>query len=181
MSVKKEKELEKVIKQQKKIADKYYESNFRTCHPEGKDLARKIFNTIYSNSMLILQDHPNAEVKNAAVAFFTFACTVIDTQINIKFNKDIPKDKLPVIKPTEKRSEAVKSLLKRIDNECTVIGYGLAKNLLDRDFALFFAVVNALFTEKDIGMPLLLTHFRLYTDIMIQHILISEKKQEAHA
>lgn len=177
----KEIEYKKTVEEIKKRCEEYYAERFKDCHPEAKELARNIFDTIYTNAMLIFQDFPDAQTKNAAISFFTFACRIFEASIAEKFHKDIAKDKLPKIKPTKKRSDLIKSILSDIEKGCSIVGYELAKNLLDRDFAYFFALIKDLQIENQTITDLLLSHFRMYTWIGIGHIKVSESKKEGHA
>ena len=177
----KEIEFQKLVEQINKRSEEYYAEHFKDCHPEAKVLARNIFDTIYTNSMLIFQDFPDAQTKNAAISFFTFACRLFDASIAEQFHKDIAKDKLPKIQPTKKRSDLIKSILSDVEKGCSMVGYELAKNLLDRDFAYFFALIKGLGLENTHLTDLLLSHFRLYTWIGIAHIKRSEAKKEGHA
>jgi hypothetical protein len=133
--------------------------------------------------MKIMQDYPSTYAQTAAVCFFSFLCAAIDAHLELRFAKAIPENELPKVEPAEAQSDMVKMLLKRSETDCTTEGQLLLKNLLERDFGYFFAVLKALNIENTALHNLLVSNFRFWVwDVMIPHLFLSEhKKEEAHA
>lgn len=166
-----------------KDKEKYATEKFKNCWPVAKEISEKITNTVWDDSMKIMQDYPSTYAQTAAVCFFSFLCAAIDAHLELRFAKAIPENELPKVEPAEAQSEMVKMLLKRSETDCTTEGQLLLKNLLERDFGYFFAVLKALNIENTALHNLLVSNFRFWVwDVMIPHLFLSEhKKEEAHA
>ena len=162
---------------------KYAETKFKGCWPIAREISENITNTIWDDSMKIMQDYPSTYARTSAICFFAFLCAVIDTLLEERCNKSIPETELPKIEPAQATSEMVKTLLKRSETDCTTTGQLLLKNLLERDYGYLFAVLKALNIESDALNNLLISSIRFYVwDIMVPHLFLSEqKKEEAHA
>ena len=166
-----------------KDREKYATEKFKDCWPIARELSEKITNTVWDDSMKIMQDYPSTYAQTAAVCFFSFLCAAIDAHLELRFAKAIPENELPKVEPAEAQSDMVKILLKRSETDCTTEGQLLLKNLLERDFGYFFAVLKALNIENTALHNLLVSNFRFWVwDVMIPHLFLSEhKKEEAHA
>ena len=166
-----------------KDKEKYATEKFKNCWPVAKEISEKITNTVWDDSMKIMQDYPSTYAQTAAVCFFSFLCAAIDAHLELRFAKAIPENELPKVEPAEAQSEMVKMLLKRSETDCTAEGQLLLKNLLERDFGYLFAVLKAINIENTALHNLLVSNFRFWVwDVMIPHLFLSEhKKEEAHA
>lgn len=166
-----------------KDREKYATEKFKDCWPIAREISEKITNTVWDDSMKIMQDYPSTYAQTAAVCFFSFLCAAIDAHLELRFAKAIPEKELPKIETAEAQSDMVKMLLKRSETDCTTEGQLLLKNLLERDFGYFFAVLKALNIENTALHNLLVSNFRFWVwDVMIPHLFLSEhKKEEAHA
>ena len=166
-----------------KDREKYATEKFKDCWPIAREISEKITNTVWDDSMKIMQDYPSTYAQTAAVCFFSFLCAAIDAHLELRFAKAIPENELPKVEPAEAQSDMVKILLKRSETDCTTEGQLLLKNLLERDFGYFFAVLKALNIENTALHNLLVSNFRFWVwDVMIPHLFLSEhKKEEAHA
>lgn len=166
-----------------KDREKYATEKFKDCWPIAKEISEKITNTVWDDSMKIMQDYPSTYAQTAAVCFFSFLCAAIDAHLELRFAKAIPENELPKVEPAQAQSDMVKILLKRSETDCTTEGQLLLKNLLERDFGYFFAVLKALNIENTALHNLLVSNFRFWVwDVMIPHLFLSEhKKEEAHA
>ena len=166
-----------------KDREKYATEKFKDCWPIAREISEKITNTVWDDSMKIMQDYPSTYAQTAAVCFFSFLCAAIDAHLELRFAKAIPENELPKVEPAEAQSDMVKMLLKRSETDCTTEGQLLLKNLLERDFGYFFAVLKALNIENTALHNLLVSNFRFWVwDVMIPHLFLSEhKKEEAHA
>ena len=166
-----------------KDREKYATEKFKDCWPIAREISEKITNTVWDDSMKIMQDYPSTYAQTAAVCFFSFLCAAIDAHLELRFAKAIPENELPKVEPAEAHSDMVKILLKRSETDCTTEGQLLLKNLLERDFGYFFAVLKALNIENTALHNLLVSNFRFWVwDVMIPHLFLSEhKKEEAHA
>lgn len=169
-------QLNEAVKAEKQYIKDYYKHEFDNCHPEGKELGKMIFDTIYHNAMLAAQDFPSAETRTAIICFYSFACNMFTGSIKELFDSKIDKVNLPVILPALKRSQFVIDTLADIKKNCTKDGFGLAKGILDNDYALFFALCKT-FNYPTALNNLLISHFRMYTWLLIEHLKTSEKKQ----
>lgn len=166
-----------------KDREKYATEKFKDCWPIAREISEKITNTVWDDSMKIMQDYPSTYAQTAAVCFFSFLCAAIDAHLELRFAKAIPENELPKVEPAQAQSDMVKILLKRSETDCTTEGQLLLKNLLERDFGYFFAVLKALNIENTALHNLLVSNFRFWVwDVMIPHLFLSEhKKEEAHA
>jgi len=166
-----------------KDREKYATEKFKDCWPIAREISEKITNTVWDDSMKIMQDYPSTYAQTAAVCFFSFLCAAIDAHLELRFAKAIPENELPKVEPAQAQSDMVKMLLKRSETDCTTEGQLLLKNLLERDFGYFFAVLKALNIENTALHNLLVSNFRFWVwDVMIPHLFLSEhKKEEAHA
>lgn len=166
-----------------KDREKYATEKFKDCWPIAREISEKITNTVWDDSMKIMQDYPSTYAQTAAVCFFSFLCAAIDAHLELRFAKAIPENELPKVEPAKAQSEMVKMLLKRSETDCTTEGQLLLKNLLERDFGYFFAVLKALNIENTALHNLLVSNFRFWVwDVMIPHLFLSEhKKEEAYA
>lgn len=101
----------------------------------------------------------------------------------MRYAKAIPENELPKLEPVEAKSDMIKLLLKRSEQDLNTEGQLLLKNLLERDFGYLFAVIKAINIENTALHNLLVSGFRFYVwEIMIPHLFLSEKKkEEAHA
>lgn len=169
-------QLNEAVKAEKQYIKEYYAHEFDNCHSEGKDLGKMIFDTIYHNAMLAAQDFPSAETRTAIICFYSFACNMFTGSIKELFDRKIDKVNLPIILPALKRSQFIIDTLADIKKNCTKDGFDLAKGILDNDYALFFALCNT-FNYPTALNNLLISHFRMYTWLLIEHLKTSEKKQ----
>lgn len=169
-------QLNEAVKAEKQYIKEYYAHEFDNCHPEGKDLGKMIFDTIYHNAMLAAQDFPSAETRTAIICFYSFACNMFTGSIKELFDSKIDKVNLPIILPALKRSQFIIETLADIKKNCTKDGFALAKGILDNDYALFFALCKT-FNYPTALNNLLISHFRMYTWLLIEHLKTSEKKQ----
>lgn len=169
-------QLNEAVKAEKQYIKEYYAHEFDNCHPEGKDLGKMIFDTIYHNAMLAAQDFPSAETRTAIICFYSFACNMFTGSIKELFDSKIDKVNLPIILPALKRSQFIIDILADIKKNCTKDGFALAKGILDNDYALFFALCKT-FNYPTALNNLLISHFRMYTWLLIEHLKTSEKKQ----
>lgn len=169
-------QLNEAVKAEKQYIKDYYKHEFDNCHPEGKELGKMIFDTIYHNAMLAAQDFPSAETRTAIICFYSFACNMFTGSIKELFDSKIDKVNLPIILPALKRSQFIIDTLADIKKNCTKDGFGLAKGILDNDYALFFALCKT-FNYPTALSNLLISHFRMYTWLLIEHLKTSEKKQ----
>ena len=174
----KQEQIKKLIEKEKQYQTKYYEETFKDCHPQALELAKKVYG-IYENAMLIAQDFPDEYSKQAIICFFGFACGLFED----RFKALLPnKDAKPLeIKPVEKVSDFINSVLSEIEKECSELGYNLAKKLLVEDFALFLAVLKALDLQNTLLHNLLISHFKMYTWLLVYHIKQSERKENKNA
>lgn len=166
-----------------KDKEKYASDKFKDCWPVAKEISETITNTVWDDSMKIMQDYPSTYTRTAAVCFFAFLCAAIDAHIELRYSKDIPEKELPKIEPQEATSDMVKMLLKRAETDLNTEGKLLLKNLLERDFGYLMAVLKSINIENTALHNLLVSGFRFYVwEIMIPHLFLSEKKkEEAHA
>lgn len=169
-------QLNEAVKAEKQYIKEYYAHEFDNCHPEGKDLGKMIFDTIYHNAMLAAQDFPSTETRTAIICFYSFACNMFTGSIKELFDSKIDKVNLPIILPALKRSQFIIDTLAEIKKNCTKDGFALAKGILDNDYALFFALCKT-FNYPTALNNLLISHFRMYTWLLIEHLKTSEKKQ----
>lgn len=116
-----------------KDREKYATEKFKDCWPIAREISEKITNTVWDDSMKIMQDYPSTYAQTAAVCFFSFLCAAIDAHLELRFAKAIPENELPKVEPAEAHSDMVKILLKRSETDCTTEGQLLLKNLLERD------------------------------------------------
>lgn len=174
----KQEQLKKLIEKEKQYQIKYYEETFKDCHPQALELAKKVYG-IYENAMLIAQDFPDEYAKQAVICFFGFACGLFED----RFKALLPnKDAKPLeIKPTDKVSDYINSVLNEIKQNCSELGYTLAKKLLVEDFALFLAILKALDFPNTLLHNLLVSHFKMYTWLLVYHIKQSEHKEKTDA
>ncbi len=166
-----------------KDREKYATEKFKDCWPIAREISEKITSTVWDDSMKIMQDYPSTYAQTAAVCFFSFLCAAIDAHLELRFAKAIPENELPKVEPAQAQSDMVKMLLKHSETDCTTEGQLLLKNLLERDFGYFFAVLKALNIENTALHNLLVSNFRFWVwDVMIPHLFLSEhKKEEANA
>lgn len=162
---------------------KYADEKFKNCWPVAKEISETITNTIWDDSMKVMQDYPSTYAQTAAVCFFSFLCAAIDAHLELRFSKDIPEKDLPKVEPAQATSEMVNLLLNRSETECNAEGQLLLKALLKRDFGYLMAVLKALNIESSALHNLLVSNFRFWLwDVMVPHLFLSEKKkEEAHA
>ena len=168
-------QINEAVKAEKQYIKDYYAHEFDNCHREGKDLGKIIFETIYNNAMLAAQDFPSAETRTAIICFYSFACNMFTGSIKELFDKKVEKVDLPVILPALKRSQFIIDILADIKKNCTKEGFTLAKRILDNDYALFFALCKT-FNYPTALNNLLISHFRVYTWLLIDHLKNSERK-----
>ena len=166
-----------------KDKEKYATEKFKDCWPAAKEISETITNTVWDDSMKIMQDYPSTYTQTAAVCFFSFLCAAINAHLEMRYAKAIPENELPKLEPVEVKSDMVKLLLKRSEQDLNAEGQFLLKNLLERDFGYLFAVIKAINIENTALHNLLVSGFRFYVwEIMIPHLFLSEKKkEEAHA
>lgn len=169
-------QLNEAVEAEKKYIKDFYAHEFDNCHPEGKDLGKMIFDTIYQNAMLAAQDFPFPETRTAIICFYAFACNMFTGSIKELFDSKIDKLNLPVILPALKRSQLIIDTLADIKKNCTKEGFALAKRILDNDYALFFALCKT-FNYPTALNNLLISHFRLFTWLLIEHLKKSEQKK----
>lgn len=156
---------------------KYAEEKFKNCWPVAREISETITNTVWDDSMKIMQDYPSTYAQTAAVCFFSFLCAAIDANLELRFSKDTPEEQLPKVEPAKANSEMIKTLLKRAEVECNTEGQLLLKNLLERDFGYLMAVLKALCIESDALHNLLVSNFRFWVwDVMVPHLFMSEHK-----
>lgn len=156
---------------------KYADEKFKNCWPVAKEISETITNTVWDDSMKIMQDYPSTYAQTAAVCFFSFLCAAIDANLELRFSKDTPEEQLPKVEPAKANSEMIKTLLKRAEVECNTEGQLLLKNLLERDFGYLMAVLKALGIESDALHNLLVSNFRFWVwDVMVPHLFMSEHK-----
>lgn len=162
---------------------KYAEEKFKNCWPVAREISETITNTIWDDSMKVMQDYPSTYAQTAAVCFFSFLCAALDAHLEDRFHKSIPAEELPKIEQVEANSEMIKLLLKRSETDCTTEGQLLLKNLLERDYGYLMAILKALNIENTALHNLLVSNWRFWLwDVMIPHLFLSEKKkEEAHA
>lgn len=167
-----EKAVEAISKYQKDYLDK----RFKDCYPQAQEISKQWAETVWSDSMKIMQDFPSAYTKNAAICFFAFAGMVVDSYLEMRFHKDIKAVDLPVVLPAEAKSEMIKMLVERAEKELNKEGQEFVKNLVLRDFGYFFAILKALQIE-DVVNNLLISGFRMFVwEIMLPHLFASCKK-----
>lgn len=166
-----------------KDKEKYANDKFKDCWPIAKEISENLTNTVWDDSMKIMQDYPSTYTQTAAVCFFSFLCAAINAHLELRYSKAIPENELPKIEPAEVKSDMVKLLLKRSETDLNTEGQLLLKNLLERDFGYLLAVIKAVNIENTALHNLLVSGFRFYVwEIMIPHLFWSEKKkEEAHA
>ena len=166
-----------------KDKEKYASDKFKNCWPAARNISETITNTVWDDSMKIMQDYPSTYTQTAAVCFFAFLCAAIDAHLELRFSKDIPEDKLPKVETAKAESDMVKILLERSNAELGADGQLLLSNLLQRDFGYLMGVLKAINIENTALHNLLVSGFRFYVwEIMIPHLFLSEKKkEEAHA
>ena len=165
-----------------KDKEKYATEKFKNCWPVAKEISETLTNTVWDDAMKIMQDYPSNYAQTASVCFFSFLCAALNAYIEERFSKDIPEDKLPKIEPSKATSEMIKILIKRSKTDCSTEGHLLLKNLLERDFGYLMAVIKALNIENTALHNLLISNFRFWVwDVMVPHLFLSEKKEEAHA
>jgi len=156
---------------------KYADEKFKNCWPVAKEISETITNTVWDDSMKVMQDYPSTYAQTASVCFFSFLCVAIDAQLELRFSKDIPENDLPKVEQVKASSEMIKTLLKRSELECNTEGQLLLKNLLERDFGYLMAVLKALNIESDALHNLLVSNFRFWLwDVMVPHLFLSERK-----
>lgn len=175
MTKKKENEqLKKLIEKEKNYQNKYYEETFKDCHPQALELAKKCYD-MYENAMLIVQDCPDEYAKQAAICFFGFACGLFEDRLkNMLPNKD---SKPLEIQTVDKVSDYIKAVLKELKDTCTPTGYALAEKLLVSDFPLFLGILKAVNLENTLLHNLLVSHFKMFTWLLVYHIKQSERKE----
>ena len=165
-----------------KDKEKYATEKFKNCWPVAKEISETLTNTVWDDAMKIMQDYPSNYAQTAAVGVGSFLCAALNAYIEERFSKDIPEDKLPKIEPSKATSEMIKILIKRSETDCSTEGHLLLKNLLERDFGYLMAVIKALNIENTALHNLLISNFRFWVwDVMVPHLFLSEKKEEAHA
>lgn len=174
---------EKLSKAMLKDKEKYANEKFKSCWPVAREISETITNTIWDDSMKVMQDYPSTYAQTAAVCFFSFLCAALDAHLEDRFHKSIPAEELPKIEQVEANSEMIKLLLKRAETDCTTEGQLLLKNLLERDYGYLMAILKALNIENTALHNLLVSNWRFWLwDVMIPHLFLSEKKkEEAHA
>ncbi len=174
-----EKAVEGILKYRKDYTDE----TFKDCYPRASKISQKWTDTIWTDSMRIMQDFPSDYTKNAAICFFAFAGQIVDMCLAEKYNKAVPEKELPKIEQVPATSDLVKSLVTQANEVCGTEGASLVKNLLERDFGYFFAVLKALDIKNKALNNLLISGFRMFVwEIMLPHLFASEKKQDsAHA
>lgn len=174
---------EKLSQAMLKDKEQYTKEKFKDCWPIAKELSAKLTDTVWDDAMKIMQDYPSTYAQTAAVCFFSFLCAAINAHLELRFAKAIPESELPKVEQTEATSEMIKMLIKRSQEECDTEGQILLKNLLERDFGFFFALIKSLNIENTALHNLLVGNFRFWVwDVMVPHLFLSEKKKEnAHA
>lgn len=169
---------EKVVEGISKYQKDYLDSKFKGCYPQAQEISKNWAETIWSDSMKIMQDFPSDYTKNAAICFFAFAGEMIDTYLAIRYQNGLDKKDLPIVLPVEAKSQMIKTLVEKAEKELSAEGQELVKNLLLRDFGYFFAVLKALQIESTVINNLLIGEFRMFVfEIMLPHLFASEKKQ----
>lgn len=169
---------EKVVEDISKYQKDYLDSKFKGCYPQAQEISKTWADTVWSDSMKIMQDFPSDYTKNAAICFFAFAGEMIDTYLAIRYQNGLDKKDLPIVLPVQAKSDLIKSLIERAEKELSAEGQELVKNLLLRDFGYFFAVLKALQIESTVINNLLIGEFRMFVfEIMLPHLFASEKKQ----
>lgn len=166
-----------------KDREKYASDKFKNCWPAAKEISEQIANTVWDDSMKIMQDYPSNYTQTAAVCFFAFMCAAIDAHLELRYAKAIPEADLPKLEHPEAKSDMVKLLLERSGTDLNTEGQVLLRNLLERDFGYLMAVLKAINIENTALHNLLVSGFRFYVwEIMIPHLFLSEKKkEEGHA
>lgn len=161
----------------------YLDETFKDCYPQAAKISKKWTDTIWTDAMQIMQDFPSEYTKNAAICFFAFAGQIVDMCLAEKFNRKVNEKDLPAVVQVPATSELIKSLVTKADEFCGTEGALLIKNLLERDFGYFFAVLKAIDIENKALNNLLISQFRMFVwEIMLPHLFASEKKQDsAHA
>lgn len=173
----KQEQLKKLIEKEKQYQIKYYEETFKDCHPQALELAKKVY-SIYENAMLIVQDCPDEYAKQAAICFFGFACGLFEDRLKTLLSN---KDAKPLeIKPADKVSDYINDVLNEIKKDCSELGYTLVKKLLVEDFALFLAILKALDFQNTLLHNLLVSHFKMFTWLLVYHIKQSERKENTN-
>lgn len=175
---------EKLSKALLEDKEKYVNEKFKDCWPTAKIVSETITNTVWDDSMKIMQDYPSTYAQTASVCFFSFLCSAIDAYLEKRYSKNIEEKDLPAIESMQVAdSEIVKTLVERSEKELSIDGHLLLKNLIQRDFGYLFAVLKALNIENTALHNLLISNFRFWVwDVMVPHLFLSEKKkEEAHA
>lgn len=178
-----ENDYEKLSAAMLKDREKYASDKFKNCWPAAKEISEQIANTVWDDSMKIMQDYPSNYTRTAAVCFFAFMCAAIDAHLELRYAKAIPEAELPKLEQPEAKSDMVKLLLERASTDLNAEGQVLLRNLLERDFGYLMAVLKAINIENTALHNLLVSGFRFYVwEIMIPHLFLSEKKkEEGHA
>lgn len=167
----------KAVEALSKYQKDYLDTKFKDCYPQAQEISKRWTETVWTDSMKIMQDFPSAYTKNAAICFFAFAGVAIDSYLTMRFNKEIKSVDLPVVLPVEAKSDMVKMLLEKGEKELNKEGQELLEKLLMSDFGYFFAVLKALKIEEFTN-NLLISQFRMFFwEIMIPHLFATCKKQ----
>lgn len=170
---------EKAVEAMSKEKKEYLEKRFASCHPQAAKISKEFTDTVWTDAMQIMQDYPSEYTKGAAVCFFAFVGEVVDTHLGMRFAKEIRPVDLPVLLPSDAKSDMIKTLVKRAEDECNKTGAELIKNLLLRDFGYFFAVLKAIQIQNIALHNLIISGYRMWVfEVMIPHLFRSEKKGE---
>ena len=179
MAKKKQNRYEKAIEDIQKEKENYLLSQFEYCHPQAKELSKTYTETVWTDSMRIMQDFPSDYTRTAAICFFSFLGVTIDSYLKLRFQKDIATKDLPVVLPVPADSDMVKKLLERGEKELGTDGLTLLKNLIERDFGLLMAILKAIRIENAIIHNVLVSGFRFWVwEVMIPHLFQTEKKED---
>ena len=139
--------------------------------PEGKELARRIHDTIYTDAMLVIdliggdKNPLETPARNAIKCFFDFAIEYFETRIIEVFDKSKP---FPVIQPSEKDfAKNMKSFLEYQEKMLTAEGYKKLVAVTCDDYLLFCELINKLVPPKAIfHSNLLISGYRFYLGIL---------------
>ena len=178
---KQQKEYEQVIQMLNKETETYLENRFEHCHPEAEQISRLYKDQIWDDAMKIMQDFPSKYTQTAAVCFFAFMGLVIDSHLELRFDKQIDRKDIPVLIPDLKLADSVKSFISEANIKLNKVGQELVTKLLERDYGLLFGILKAIRIENSALHNLLVSGFRMYVwEIMLPHLFNSEKKEETN-
>jgi hypothetical protein len=171
MNITRREKTEEEKAEEKAKADYFANFGGNKIRPEGKELARRIHETIYTDAMLVIdriggERNPlETPCRNAIKCFFDFAIEYFETRIMDVFDKDKP---FPVIQPSEKDfAENMKSFLAYEKSVLTEEGYEKLVALTCDDYLLFSELIKKLVPPNAIfHSNLLITGYRFYLGIM---------------